>query len=102
MEAMMEWELGVVRSWFEEKGYGFLRTARENNIFLHRTVFIDGREALHEGDLVEFQSVRLEAQPRGPRAVRARRLRKTECPQCSRRLIDLTCACGFALEVGAA
>lgn len=58
--------IGRVKWYSREKGYGFLTTANNQEIFFHRASLQDRNVRLHEGDQVEFQ---IEQTPKGPEAV---------------------------------
>ncbi|MCX7821918.1 MAG: cold-shock protein [Thermodesulforhabdaceae bacterium] len=59
--------------WFnEKKGYGFIETETQGDVFVHYTA-IEGKgfRTLHDGDRVSFE---IEQSSKGPQAVRVRRL----------------------------
>ncbi len=62
-------QVGTVKSWFDVKGFGFIRTeGSEEDIFVHYTAIrMEGRRrSLNPGQLVRF---RLERRDRGLTAV---------------------------------
>lgn len=59
--------------WFnEKKGYGFIETETQGDVFVHYTA-IEGQgfRTLHDGDVVSFD---IEQSSKGPQAVRVKRL----------------------------
>ncbi len=59
--------------WFnEKKGYGFIETETQGDVFVHYTA-IEGKgfRTLHDGDRVVFE---IEQSSKGPQAVRVRRI----------------------------
>ncbi len=59
--------------WFSvEKGYGFIETESQGDIFVHYTgIEGSGFRSLEEGDKVEFE---VEENSRGPKAVNVKRM----------------------------
>ena len=58
--------VGVVRSFDEEAGYGFIETDEGEKIFVHHSsIVMDGFRTLREGQSVEFS---VEQGPKGPSA----------------------------------
>ena len=46
---------GTVKWFNDEKGYGFIAREGESDVFVHfRTISMDGRKSLREGQQVEF------------------------------------------------
>ncbi|MEA1868245.1 MAG: cold-shock protein [Thermodesulfobacteriota bacterium] len=65
---MME---GRVKWFNDKKGYGFIETDNEGDVFVHYSVIQgEGFRSLQEGDKVTFD---IEQSPRGPQAVDVRR-----------------------------
>jgi|GEM_PF-113197 len=58
--------IGRVKWYSREKGYGFVTTANNREIFFHRASLEDRNARLHEGDQVEFQ---IEQTAKGPEAI---------------------------------
>jgi cold shock protein len=59
--------------WFnDKKGYGFIETSDQGDVFVHHTA-IDGEgfRSLSEGEKVSFE---VERGPKGPQAVRVKKL----------------------------
>jgi CspA family cold shock protein len=59
--------------WFnDKKGYGFIETGDQGDVFVHHTA-IDGEgfRSLSEGEKVSFE---VERGPKGPQAVRVKKL----------------------------
>jgi cold shock protein len=55
--------------WFnDKKGYGFIETKDEGDVFVHHSAIVaDGFRSLSEGERVRFE---VESGPKGPQAVR--------------------------------
>ncbi len=55
--------------WFnDKKGYGFIETSEQGDIFVHYTaIMAEGFRSLSEGDRVNFE---VENGPKGPQAVK--------------------------------
>ncbi|TES86615.1 cold shock domain-containing protein [Candidatus Aerophobetes bacterium] len=67
---------GKIRRLMRDRGYGFIATKDEKDVFFHRTVLRGvSFDSLKEGQSVEFE---VETRPRGPRAVKIRSLGKTK------------------------
>ncbi|MEA1992224.1 MAG: cold-shock protein [Thermodesulfobacteriota bacterium] len=65
---MME---GRVKWFNDKKGYGFIETDNEGDVFVHYSAIQgEGFRSLQEGDKVTFD---IEQSPRGPQAVDVRR-----------------------------
>ena len=57
---------GEVKRLKFDRGFGFIRSARGEEVFFHRSAVVDGTfDGLREGQEVSFD---LEQSPRGPRA----------------------------------
>ena len=62
---------GTIRTLRTDKGFGFIKDAKGNEYFFHRSaVYGEGLEDLREGDSVEFE---VGQGPKGPRAENVRR-----------------------------
>jgi CspA family cold shock protein len=60
-------EEGIVKSFNDAKGYGFIKRERGPDIFVHHTSIIaEGFRTLSEGDRVSFDVVE---GPKGPQAI---------------------------------
>ena len=58
---------GTVKWFNDEKGFGFISVAGENDVFVHYSNIVGtGRRSLNEGDTVEFE---VEPGRKGPEAV---------------------------------
>jgi len=57
---------GKVKWYNEVKGFGFIETEENKDIFVHKTGLVKPNEGLKEGDLVEFET---KAGEKGPMAV---------------------------------
>lgn len=59
--------------WFnDKKGYGFIETNDQGDVFVHHTAIeSEGFRTLSEGERVSFE---VERGPKGPQAVRVRKL----------------------------
>ena len=65
---MME---GSVKWFNDKKGYGFIETDNEGDVFVHYSAIQgEGFRSLQEGDKVTFD---IEQSPRGPQAIDVRR-----------------------------
>ena len=65
---MME---GRVKWFNDKKGYGFIETDNEGDVFVHYSAIQgEGFRSLQEGDKVTFD---IEQSPRGPQAIDVRR-----------------------------
>lgn len=63
---------GIVRSFNEEEGYGFIQTEDGNKIFVHHSnIEMDGFRTLVPGTQVSYE---VESGKRGPEAVRVRKI----------------------------
>ena len=60
---------GTVKWYDRVKGYGFLQTEDNKDIFIHRSGLEDSHTELQEGQEVEFE---VEQREKGPIAVKAR------------------------------
>ncbi|MBU1131036.1 cold-shock protein [Patescibacteria group bacterium] len=62
---------GVVKWFNSRKGYGFIKTEDEHDVFVHFSSIVGkGHRSLEEGDKVFFD---LEQTPRGPQAFNVRK-----------------------------
>ena len=59
--------------WFnDKKGYGFIETKDQGDVFVHHTAIeAEGFRSLSEGENVSFE---VERGPKGPQAVRVKKL----------------------------
>lgn len=57
--------VGTVKRWLEMRGYGFIESELENDVFVHYTD-IQGKYSLREGEVVEFDVIDT---PKGLKAV---------------------------------
>lgn len=59
--------------WFnDKKGYGFIETSDQGDVFVHHTSIVaEGFRSLSEGDRVSFE---VEQGPKGPQAVKVLKL----------------------------
>jgi len=59
--------------WFnDKKGYGFIETNDQGDVFVHHTAIVaEGFRSLAEGDRVSFE---VERGPKGPQAVQVRKI----------------------------
>ena len=63
---------GVVRSFNEENGYGFIDSEDGGTLFVHyKEILMDGFRTLKKGEQVSFEMV---AGSRGPEAVQVRKV----------------------------
>lgn len=64
---------GTVKWFNQEKGYGFIESPGEKDVFVHYQAIISDemRKSLNEGDRVEFD---LEEGPKGTQAANVRKL----------------------------
>ncbi len=63
---------GCVKWFSDQKGYGFIVTKEQGDIFVHYTAIIgEGFRSLSEGDRVAFE---VERGPKGPQATNVRKL----------------------------
>jgi CspA family cold shock protein len=69
---MSDREVGTVKWFSNEKGYGFIARENAEDVFVHHTgIQSEGYKSLDEGQRVEFT---LEQGPKGLRAVQVTRL----------------------------
>ncbi|MEA2416565.1 MAG: cold shock protein [Thermoanaerobaculia bacterium] len=65
-------EEGIVLSYNDDKGFGFIERQRGPNLFVHHSSIItEGFRTLSEGDRVEFDVVE---GPKGPQAINVRKI----------------------------
>jgi len=58
---------GIVRTWFNQKGFGFILDDKSEDVFVHQSkILMPGFRALTEGQTVEFD---IEMTPRGRSAI---------------------------------
>ncbi|MEN6486921.1 MAG: cold shock domain-containing protein [Syntrophobacteraceae bacterium] len=59
--------------WFnDKKGYGFIETTDQGDVFVHHTAILaEGFRSLSEGEKVSFE---VERGPKGPQAVKVRKM----------------------------
>jgi CspA family cold shock protein len=59
--------------WFnDKKGYGFIETSDQGDVFVHHTAIVgEGFRSLSEGEQVSFE---VERGPKGPQAVNVKKL----------------------------
>ncbi len=70
-------QTGIVKRWFSEKGYGFIRRETGADVFVHfRALTGAGRRDLIEGERVSFE---VEDTPKGPMATFV--VREDQCQQ---------------------
>jgi cold shock protein len=63
---------GSVKWFNDKKGYGFIETKEQGDVFVHYSAIDgDGFRSLSEGERVSFE---VERGPKGPQAVRVRKL----------------------------
>jgi CspA family cold shock protein len=67
-------EIGVVKWFNNEKGYGFIKRDTGDDVFVHHTAITNqsGYRTLNEGDRVEFDV------KQGPKGLQAENVRKAE------------------------
>ncbi|MGB9695957.1 MAG: cold-shock protein [Ignavibacteria bacterium] len=65
-------EKGTVKWFNNSKGYGFITTDGEKDVFVHyKAINGQGYKSLNEGDKVEFE---IEDGPKGPQAANVRKI----------------------------
>jgi len=63
---------GIVKWFNDQKGYGFIETETEGDVFVHYSAIdAQGFRTLQEGEKVSFE---VEETPKGPQAVNVKRL----------------------------
>lgn len=66
---------GTIRRLLEHRGFGFIRSEDERDVFFHRSEVLNGAfETLREGQAVEFV---IESTPQGPKARHVRAIMET-------------------------
>ena len=69
---MSKREIGTVKWFNDQKGYGFLAYEGGKDVFVHHSAIIaQGFRSLAEGDRVEFE---IQDSPKGPAAANVRKL----------------------------
>lgn len=69
---MSEKEIGTVKWFNDQKGFGFISREGKDDIFVHHSAILDGGfRSLKEGDRVEFT---VEQNPKGPAAANVRKI----------------------------
>lgn len=70
-------EIGVVKWFNNDKGYGFIKRDTGDDVFVHHTSIVEqsGYRTLNEGERVEFDV------KQGPKGLQAENVRKAEQQQ---------------------
>lgn len=64
---------GTIKWFNERKGYGFIESENNNDIFVHKNALESGMY-LEEGDAVEFE---IEQSEKGPNAINVKKIKNT-------------------------
>jgi CspA family cold shock protein len=71
-ERIFEMPEGRVKWFNDKKGYGFIETKDQGDVFVHHTAIVsEGFRSLSEGEKVRFE---VESGPKGPQAVRVQKI----------------------------
>ena len=71
-ERILEMSEGRVKWFNDKKGYGFIETKEQGDVFVHYSAIAsDGFRSLSEGDRVSFD---VERGPKGPQAINVKKL----------------------------
>jgi len=72
-------EIGIVKWFNNDKGYGFIKRDTGDDVFVHHTAIVNqsGYRTLNEGEKVEFDV------KQGPKGLQAENVRRLEAQQAS-------------------
>ena len=72
-------EVGIVKWFNNDKGYGFIKRDTGDDVFVHHTAIVNqsGYRTLNEGEKVEFDV------KQGPKGLQAENVRRLEAQQAS-------------------